>query len=78
MVDDASTDATADVVAEMAEADPRIRLIRLETNGGAYAARNAGAGRGDAASSSPARTPTTGRTPTGCAARPSTCGRIPT
>ena len=42
VVDDASADATADVAAELAEADPRIRLIRLETNGGAYAARNAG------------------------------------
>ena len=41
VADDASPDATPDIVAEMAAADPRIRLIRLETNGGAYAARNA-------------------------------------
>lgn len=41
VADDASTDATAEVVAELAERDRRIRLIRMERNGGAYPARNA-------------------------------------
>src|SRR5690606_30078013 len=40
VVDDASTDATARVVAEYAAADPRVRLIRAEVNGGTYVARN--------------------------------------
>jgi FkbM family methyltransferase len=42
VVDDASTDATAEVVADLAREDPRIRLIRQERNGGAYPARNRG------------------------------------
>lgn len=41
VADDASTDATPEIVAACAAADPRIRLIRLPENGGAYAARNA-------------------------------------
>lgn len=42
VVDDCSTDDTADVARRAAQDDPRIRLLRLETNGGAYVARNAG------------------------------------
>lgn len=41
VVDDASTDATADIVGEMAETDSRIRLVRLPRNGGPSVARNA-------------------------------------
>jgi hypothetical protein len=44
VVDDGSTDATADVVAAAAALDPRIRLIRFEENRGRSAARNAGIG----------------------------------
>jgi hypothetical protein len=40
VVDDASTDDTADRVATFTKRDGRIRLIRLEENVGAYAARN--------------------------------------
>ena len=40
VVDDLSTDATADVVAAFAARDPRIRLIRAEANRGSYVARN--------------------------------------
>ena len=40
VVDDASTDDTADRIATLAERDRRIRLIRLKENVGAYAARN--------------------------------------
>ncbi len=40
IVDDASTDATAEAVS--AFNDPRLRYIRLESNGGASAARNVG------------------------------------
>lgn len=40
VVDDASTDATADVAADLARSDPRIRLIRQRENRGGYAARN--------------------------------------
>ncbi len=42
VIDDASRDATADIVAAHAARDPRIRLIRLAQNRGAYGARNAG------------------------------------
>jgi glycosyltransferase involved in cell wall biosynthesis len=41
VVDDASGDRTTEIVAAAAEADPRIRLIRLEANGGVARARNA-------------------------------------
>lgn len=41
VVDDASPDGTAEVAARAAAADPRIRLIRLDRNRGAYGARNA-------------------------------------
>jgi glycosyltransferase involved in cell wall biosynthesis len=40
VVDDASTDATPDVAADLAREDSRIRLIRQEKNQGGYAARN--------------------------------------
>ena len=42
VVDDASTDTTCDVVAALAEGNPRVRLIRSSSNGGPSAARNAG------------------------------------
>jgi hypothetical protein len=42
VVDDASTDDGPARVAAAAASDPRIRLIRQGTNGGAYAARNGG------------------------------------
>lgn len=42
VIDDASSDATPDIVAAHAARDPRIRLIRLAQNQGAYGARNAG------------------------------------
>ncbi|WP_306044464.1 glycosyltransferase [Nioella sp. MMSF_3534] len=42
VVDDASTDNTAGVAEEAAQADPRIRVIRLPENSGAYIARNTG------------------------------------
>ncbi|MGI3186559.1 glycosyltransferase family 2 protein [Nioella aestuarii] len=42
VVDDASTDRTADVAEDAARADARIRVIRQPQNSGAYAARNAG------------------------------------
>ncbi|MBF8223895.1 glycosyltransferase family 2 protein [Halomonas sp. 328] len=49
VVDDASEDDTAEKVAELARFEPRVRLIRHESNRGAYAARNTGmqAARGD-------------------------------
>jgi glycosyltransferase involved in cell wall biosynthesis len=40
VVDDASTDAGPEIVADLAHADPRIRLIRQAENLGGYAARN--------------------------------------
>lgn len=42
VVDDASTDGTADIVAEVAAADPRVVLVRRPVNGGVSAARNTG------------------------------------
>ncbi len=42
VVDDASPDATAGIVARMAERDDRIALVRLARNGGPSRARNAG------------------------------------
>lgn len=42
VIDDASTDCTADVVTRFAQRDPRIKLIRLETNIGPGTARNIG------------------------------------
>ena len=42
VVDDASTDGTREVVQEFARADPRVRLIASERNGGPAAARNIG------------------------------------
>jgi|GEM_PF-1679038 Membrane protein involved in the export of O-antigen and teichoic acid len=42
VIDDASTDGTANLVRQCAAADPRVRLIELEKNGGPAAARNAG------------------------------------
>lgn len=44
VVDDASTDGTGSVVEALAAADPRVRLIRLDRNGGPSTARNAGIG----------------------------------
>lgn len=41
VVDDASTDATADLVAERAATDPRVKLLRLADNVGPFAAANA-------------------------------------
>ncbi|MBM7455573.1 glycosyltransferase involved in cell wall biosynthesis [Oceanisphaera litoralis] len=40
VVDDASTDQSAQVVAALAQQDSRIKLLRHNTNQGAYAARN--------------------------------------
>lgn len=42
VVDDSSTDGTREIVEAIAESDPRVELVRLRTNGGAYVARNAG------------------------------------
>lgn len=42
VVDDGSTDETAEVVRERAAREPRVRLLRQETNRGRSAARNAG------------------------------------
>ena len=41
VADDASADRTATIVAAAAAEDPRIRLLRLEKNGGVARARNA-------------------------------------
>ena len=40
VVDDASHDASADVAADFARTDPRVRLIRQSENTGSYGARN--------------------------------------
>jgi glycosyltransferase involved in cell wall biosynthesis len=40
--DDASTDSTCDMVRSFAQVDSRIKLLRLQENGGAAAARNLG------------------------------------
>jgi hypothetical protein len=42
VIDDASTDGTADIVASVAERDPRVNLLRLAVNGGVSNARNQG------------------------------------
>jgi hypothetical protein len=42
LLDDASPDEHVPVLEEIADLDPRIRLIRLPENGGTYRARNAG------------------------------------
>lgn len=42
VVDDASTDGTADVVQAVAASDPRVQLLGLETNSGVSNARNRG------------------------------------
>ncbi|WP_371158142.1 glycosyltransferase family 2 protein [Jannaschia sp. 2305UL9-9] len=42
VIDDASTDATADIAQAAARDDPRIRVLRQPVNRGAYCARNAG------------------------------------
>ena len=42
VIDDASTDASAVTIQTLADADPRIRLIRLDTNRGPGVARNVG------------------------------------
>lgn len=42
VVDDASPDNTAEIAEQAAQADPRIRVIRLPQNSGAYVARNTG------------------------------------
>lgn len=42
VLDDCSPDNTCDVVQQFADTDPRIKLIRMEKNAGAYVARNHG------------------------------------
>lgn len=42
VVDDASTDETAEIVKDYMDKDERVRFIQAETNGGAYVARNLG------------------------------------
>ena len=42
LVDDVSTDGTADILREYANMDKRIRLVWRDENGGAQLARNAG------------------------------------
>ena len=42
VVNDCSTDGTAEVVTAIARRDARVSLVNLQTNGGAYAARNEG------------------------------------
>lgn len=48
VVDDCSTDGTANVVREVASGDPRLRLVQFERNQGPAAARNHALGLGDA------------------------------
>jgi hypothetical protein len=45
VVDDCSTDETADVVADFCRGDPRFRLLRPHANGGSYPARNLALGQ---------------------------------
>lgn len=45
VVDDGSTDATAEIAADMAQEESRLRLLRLNKNSGCYAARNAALGQ---------------------------------
>lgn len=42
VIDDCSTDTTCNVVEEYMRRDPRIELLRMERNNGAYVARNSG------------------------------------
>jgi len=42
VVDDGSTDTTPDILQEFVRRDPRVRTHRMQPNGGAIAARNAG------------------------------------
>lgn len=42
VIDDASSDQTAEIVTNAAQQDPRIRMLGLAENRGAYGARNAG------------------------------------
>jgi glycosyltransferase involved in cell wall biosynthesis len=46
VVDDASTDDTARIAEELAEQDPRVRIVRRERSGGPAAARNSGIASG--------------------------------
>ncbi len=43
VVDDFSTDSTCEIVERVARADSRVHLVRRDSNGGAYPARNIGA-----------------------------------
>ena len=47
VVDDASTDGSRDIVANLAEREKRIRLFELSSNGGAPAARTIGISRAE-------------------------------
>ena len=42
IIDDASMDASIDLVASYAEKDPRVKVLKLEKNNGVAAARNIG------------------------------------
>lgn len=42
VIDDLSTDGTCDIVQELSARDPRVRLVRRDTNGGPGRARNMG------------------------------------
>lgn len=44
-VDDASTDGSSALLSDFAKRDPRVQVVRLDSNGGAGAARNAGIAR---------------------------------